>query len=50
MQALVFRASVGHDCVLEPCALVNAGVLHVNHALAASYERRDRSATIPPPR
>jgi carbonic anhydrase/acetyltransferase-like protein (isoleucine patch superfamily) len=88
MQSLVFRASVGHDRVLEPRALVmgvtvapgryvpagmvvrsqaetdalpridasypfahvNEGVLHVNHALAESYERRDRSATIPPPR
>lgn len=79
MQALVFRAKVGHDCVLEPRALVmgvtvapgryvpagmvvrtqaeadalprigasypfahiNEGVLHVNHALAEAYERRD---------
>ena len=79
MQSLVFRATVGHDCVLEPRALVmgvtvapgryvpagmvvrtqaeadalpaigpsyplahlHDGVLHVNHALAEAYERRD---------
>lgn len=78
MQALVFRAEVGDNCVLEPRALVmgvkvasgryvpagavvrtqaqadalpvidasypfahlNDGVLHVNHALAEGYERR----------
>lgn len=88
MQALVFRASVGHDCVLEPRALVmgvtvapgryvlagavirtqaeadalpridasyafariNDGVLHVNHALAEGYERRDRGSAASSPR
>ncbi len=87
MQSLVFRAVVGHDCVLEPRALVmgvtvapgryvpagmvvrtqseadalptidasypfahlNEGVLHVNHALAEAYERRDHRSTVPSP-